>query len=133
MNYIKHIFSYDFLFYVNPVRLGVTDQVFAGAAVLAIVVAIIAKLYVRFSKNEVSRKLAHRLSVLFATVGALGVLWYGARYQNANVFGTRFAFLCIAVVGLVWFSFIAKYWWKQYRPEKLAWEKEQVKLKYLNQ
>lgn len=131
MNYVKQFFSYDFQFYVNPVRLDTVDQVFAGISAALIIAAIVCKLTERYGKNSITNKLVRRLANVFGTVGILGVLWYGARYQNVNVLGSHFMFFVIACVGLVWFAYIATYCWKQYRPEKLAWEKEQVKQKYL--
>lgn len=131
MNAIKKFFSYDFQFYVNPIRIETVDQIFAGIALCAIVLAIAFKVRVRFAKNEISKNFFSRLVRLFATVGILGVVWYGLRYQNVNLFGSHFMFLLLLAIGLVWFGFIAKYWWKHYAMERTAWEKEQLKMKYL--
>lgn len=131
MNYIKQFFSYDFLFYVNPVRLGRVDKAFALAAVASIILAVVCKIWARMASNTVTKKLARRLVLLMSTVGITGIMWFGLRYQNVTVLGSHFVFLLIVLTGIIWFGYIVKYWWKNYTPERIAWEKEQVKLKYL--
>ena len=128
---LKHIFSYDFMFYVNPVHLSRVDTLFGLIAGLSIVVSIACKGAMRFSKNDVFTKLVHRYFRLSATVGIVGALWYGLRYQNIDIFGSHFVFILLLVIAAIWKFYIVRYWFAKYRSEKDAWEKEQIKRKYL--
>lgn len=132
MNIIKNIFSYDFLFYVNRVRLETVDWIFAGIAAGLLVLGIIFLIRMKFTKNPVVKKFAQRVVSLSFTTGILGALWFGARYQNANFFGSHFVFLLVVLVGILWLYYVLRYRVTLYGQERRTWEKEQLKLKYLN-
>jgi hypothetical protein len=65
-------------------------------------------------------------------MGMAGLIWVGARYQLVGLFGTHLAFIVLLIVAGVWKLFIVKYQLKMYSAEKMAWEKQQLKAKYLN-
>ncbi len=131
MNFIKHIFSYDFLLYINRVHLERVDTVFAVIAALLIVVAIATRIYMYFEKHIVRYQLFSRVWRLCLTVGLLGAVWYGARYQLVGWFGTHLAFILLLLVGLVWAGYILKYYLRSYKKEKTHWDHKQLKDKYL--
>lgn len=129
---LKHFFSYDFQFYINRIRLEPADQIFGLIAAGLVVIAIFFYVLSRFRKDRVSKRVARRFANIFATIGIVEVLWYGARYQNVNFFGTHFVFLLILLVGVIWTLPTLWYLLRKYGAEKAAWEKEQVKQRYLN-
>lgn len=132
LSFIKHIFSYDFLFYVNPVHLSRIDTIFGLIAGVGIVASIVCRLMMRFAQNPIAKSLWRRFFRLYATVGIAGAIWYGLRYQNIDIFGSHFTFIVLLVIAAIWKFYIVKYWFTKYAAEKQAWEKEQLKLKYIN-
>lgn len=132
MNLIKHFFSYDFQIYINRVRLETVDKVFIGLAVLLCVLAVAAWVTKRVVGNPITKKLMNRWFVWAASMGVAGLVWAGARYQLVGLFGTHLAFIILLIVAGVWKLYIVKYMFKTYPAEKAAWEKQQLKAKYLN-
>lgn len=131
MNAIKHLFSHDFLFYINRVSIERSDRLFALISIAFIVAAIVFKVWGRVHKHPVTKALLKRFFQLAASLGIFGALWYGARLQTVTFFGSHFMFLLGMLAGFIWFLFIVRYMWKQYRAEKQAWDKQQLKQKYL--
>ncbi len=131
MNYIKHIFTKDFLFQVNSVNLETVDKIFLAVSLFGIVFAVGLWVWRRVDTNKVRKAIVDRYKNLSFTFGLLGVLWFTLRYENVAWFGTHFAFiLLLAVVG-IWKIFLVKYLLFRYSKDVAVWEREQLKNKYL--
>lgn len=122
----------NFLFSINPLGVEKIDKLFVLTSVCLIVLSIGLRFYSKVTKNDITTRLLKRLFKLLLTIGLLGVVWFGARYENVKFFGSHFVYLIIILVGLVWLGFIVSYIFRNFRKEKNAWEKEQLKLKYIN-
>ena len=96
-----------------------------------VLVSIVVWFINRRSKNPVSKQFWNRLGKLFAVIGFLEAFWFLLRYENVQFFGARVTAIAFIVLGLIWLGFILKYYFSGYRVQKQSWEKEQVKLKYL--
>ena len=131
MKFLKHFFSYDFQFYINRISIETVDRVFALVAAGLIVIAIVLHLYARFQKHPVSKRLYKRLFKIVLSIGILEAVWYAARFENISLFGTHFTFLLILLVGIAWVIPALRYRWGAYAQEVKAWDKEQIKQKYL--
>ena len=127
-----NFFSYDFLFTLNTVTVERVDKIFAAVAISFVVVAIAFKLSARVTPNVVKGNLLKRLFKLTGTIGILEALWYGARFENIRFFGTHFTYILILLVGLIWFVFILVYRIRHYPRERMEWERQQIKMKYLS-
>ena len=122
-----------YLFGPNPFDLTRSDQIFLGIALAAVVLAFIAKIIVWRAERESPKKvLFSRLFHLFLTTGLLLGLWYGARVQRIPWIYTHFTALLVLAIGLVWSVFIARYYWRRYRPLEQSWKDDQIKRKYLS-
>lgn len=130
----KEIFTQKWLFGIDRVLLHRFDKsmfVFGlGLVILGIILKAGSWWYVR---NPFLKKILNRLAMLGFVIGFLELLWYGLRFENTRVLGTHFVALLIALAGLTWLFFIAKYLFTQYRRDVEQWKKDQVKQKYLNQ
>lgn len=127
----KEIFSQEFFFAIDRVRIHRSDWavlIFGGALVILGVVKTVLK---RYRANPVAKALLGRFAKLFLTIGFLEAFWFGLRYQEVVWFGTRIVPVLIFLVGIVWLGFILKYYFGIYRVEQANWQKEQQKLKYL--
>jgi hypothetical protein len=131
MNQIKQFFSYDFLFGINRVRLETVDYIFGGLVLAWLIAAIVFRIMAWRTKHAVCHKLIMRWYRWSATIGLLGLLWCGARFEYIRWFGTHAAFLILVIVAIVWKAYILRYWFGSYKTEKAAWEHEQQKQKYL--
>jgi pheromone shutdown protein TraB len=128
---VKHFFSYDFQIYINRIRFETVDKIFAGLAILLCVFAIVVWITQRVSANPITKKLLAKWFAWAGTMGLIGLVWLGARYQLVALFGTHLAFLIVLVIAGVWKLYILKYMYRVYPAEKAAWEKQQLKNKYL--
>jgi pheromone shutdown protein TraB len=127
----KHFFSYDFQIYINRIRFETVDKVFVGLAIAFCLLALVAWIAKKATGNPVTQRLMGRWFVWAGTVGLAGLAWSGARYQLVGLFGTHLAFLILLVAAGIWKLYIVKYMFRTYPAEKAAWEKQQLKEKYL--
>ncbi|MBL8031576.1 MAG: hypothetical protein JNK33_04620 [Candidatus Doudnabacteria bacterium] len=127
----KYFFSYDFQIYINRIRFETVDKVFVGLAIAFCVFALAVWIAKKVSGNPVTQRLLGRWFIWAGAIGLAGLLWSGARYQLVGLFGTHLAFLILLVVAAVWKLYIIKYMFQLYPVEKAAWEKQQLKERYL--
>lgn len=132
MNFLKHFFSYDFLLYINRVRLERVDKLFLVLAVLSVVAALVVRARARYERHAVRKDLQLRVWRLYLTFGLLGLVWFFFRYELIQWFGTHAAYLILVLAAVVWKLRIARYWYVRYDLDKAAWERKQLKDKYLH-
>lgn len=130
---MKEIFTYKFLFEVNRIMLEKSDKVFLMIGALLVVLAIVFKIAAKLAPSEVDSKYRNKLFSLFLYIGFAEVIWFGLRYQNIKFFGSHFVAMLVLLIGLVWFVYLLVKMFKNYGQEKIVWEKEQVRQKYLPQ
>ncbi len=130
MQHLQHLLSPSYLFNVTPVITN-SDKLFFLIGSISVVLAIILKLAALYAPTPIDKVVREKLYRLFLTIGILEILWFGAKDENVYVFGTHAMALGILLIGLIWFGFIVSYIIKNYRRERVTWEKTQVKLKYL--
>jgi len=121
----------DFLFQINRVRIEPIDEAFLYIGIAMVVLAFVFKLAARLSPSSVDAKYREKFFSLFVSIGFSVIVWFAARAQLVRFFGTHFVVLLVLFVGLVWFVWIVVKMAKNYRKEKQAWDKEQMKRKYL--
>ncbi len=127
------LFSYEFFFKIDRVRLHRSDWAILVVGAMLILAGVFASVYKRYRQVPYAKILLARLVRLFITTGILFGLWFGFRYESVRWFGTRFAAVIILAYGLTWLGFILVDYIRNYRPHKQLWEKEQLKNKYLVQ
>jgi hypothetical protein len=123
--------DYYFWFPQPPTILSQPDMffgyIFAGIFILAIVVRIVA----RFMSHDIYRKALLKFWYLGLTVGLSGLIWFGMRYENTQIFGRRYWAGLTLLVGLVWLVPVLKYLIMNFVKEKKEYERELIKNKYL--
>lgn len=124
--------SYKYLFQIDRLYLSPSDWWFLYIGVGLIVLAVLLRVWQRFLKNPYDAKTMNRLFVLTLIAGIIEVIWFGARYQNVMFFGTHFVALLILLILIVWGSVIKIKFLKNRSKLTEAWQKEQLKQKYLN-
>ena len=128
---ISAYFTTNFLFQINRIQIQPADKFFLLVGVVALVLAVILKLAAKFAPSPIDAKYRNKLFNVFLFLSLAELVWYGARVQNVRLFGTHFAAMLIITIAFVWLVIsLWKMFWR-YRGEKTAWEKEQVKQKYL--
>jgi hypothetical protein len=128
---LTQLFSTQFLFQINRVIIEPVDKAFLFVGFAALAIAIFLKVAQKLSPSPVDAAYRSKLfnALLFLSAGEF--LWYLARRQFVRFFGTHFVAIVILLIAVVWLLGIAWKMFRHYRSEKTAWEKEQVKLKYL--
>jgi hypothetical protein len=127
----KEFLNPDFWFAVDRASLHLTDKVIGGIALGLIVLAIAFFVAQRRVASPFDRDILSKFSAATFWFGLCEALWFGMRYENAYFLGTRIVAALIAVVFLVWLGFITAKYLRQRKPALAAWQKEQIKLKYL--
>jgi len=122
-----------YLFGPNPLEMSRSDWGLLWLAGGFVLIGIGAKiLAVSAATNSPRKVLGNRFFHLFATVGFFLLLWAGARFENIPWISTHLTALLLLILWLVWFSFIAKYFFFGFRSQTKQWEEEERKRKYLN-
>ena len=127
----QDFFSSTFLFSINRVQIQPVDKFFLLIGVVALVIAIILKLAAKFSPSSVDTKYRNKLFNVFLFLALAEIIWYGARTQFVRFMGSHFVALLIIVVAFAWLIISLWKMFRNYRNEKVVWEKEEVKRKYL--
>jgi len=128
---IKSFLTPQYLFQINSAYVGPQEKLIFLAGVILLLLAVVLKVSSVLAPNPVDSKYRQKFYRLFLSIGLGEILWYLCRYENVMFFGTRFVAFLIVLIGIVWFVAILAGMFKNYRKEKVVWEKEQVKLKYL--
>ncbi len=127
----QKLLTKDYLFKVNTVILLRSDKLFFVIGGVLVVLAIIFKIASLYAPNPVDKVLRNKFYRLFLTTGILEVIWFGFRFENVPFFGTHFVALLILLIGAAWFVKLVVSTIMHYKGDKVSWEKDQVKLKYL--
>jgi len=96
-----------------------------------VLLSVVLKIATLYAPNPIDTAFRNRFYRLFLTIGLIEVVWFGARYQNVRFFGTHFVAILVLLVGILWFIQIAVSMFRHYKVDKTAWEREQIKQKYL--
>ncbi|MBI3232064.1 MAG: hypothetical protein HYZ51_03230 [Candidatus Doudnabacteria bacterium] len=128
---LKDFFTPKFLFEINRIQIQPADKFFLMVGVAGLVIAVIFKLSAKFSPSPVDTKYRNKLFNVFLFLALGEIFWYGARVQLVRFFGAHFVAILIILIVFIWLILALWKMFRNYRGEKTAWEKEQVKLKYL--
>jgi hypothetical protein len=108
-----------------------TDYLFMGYAILLIVLGIALLLYRNFTKDRLKKDLVSRWYYFAFTIGILGLIWSGLRYELVRVLSTRFLVALIYLAGDLWILWLLKYTFIDYRKKRELADREAQKRKYM--
>ncbi len=131
MNYLKKIFTTEFFFQLNTATMQRSDWAVLIAGAVLVAAGLLFIVIQRTKQNPFTKSILSRVAKLFITIGLLELFWCLVRYEAVRWFGTRFAAAVVLLIGLIWAGFILKDYLKNHKSKTVAWEREQVKLKYL--
>jgi len=130
MNF-KQYLTPQYLFQINNAYVSPREKLFFLAGIILILLSIVLKIASVLAPNPVDAKYRQKFYRLFLSIGLAEIFWYLCRYENVMFFGTRFVAFLIVLVGIIWLGAILISILKNYKKEKVVWEKEQIRLKYL--
>ncbi|HTL39225.1 MAG TPA: hypothetical protein VL306_00205 [Methylomirabilota bacterium] len=108
-------------------------DIFLGYFFLALVgVSIIIWIWTRFIRHSVWKKFIKQFEYLYLTIGLIGLLWFGIRYENTPIFACRYWMGIILLIAIIWKIFILKYLIFNFPAEVKDYNHEQIKNKYIN-
>lgn len=124
--------TYDFWFGYDRTMIHATEKLIFLAAALLVLAGLVCLIYTLFVKNEFLEKIAKWIAKIYIIIGLLEIFWFLLRFQNVQVFGTRFVAALIAVIGLIWIYFPIKYFFTKYKVDMAEAERKASRDKYLN-
>ncbi len=130
MNF-KNLLTADYWFAIDRTSLHLIDKTVFGIGIAFIVIAIVLVLIRRRTQSPFYRSLLGKFSNIFWITGALEVVWFGFRYENAVYLGTLFVAAFIGLIFLLRAGFLTKLFIRNRKTALQAWQREQVKNKYL--
>ena len=130
---LKTFFSYQNLFQINTAYISPQEKMFLLAGGVAVLVAIVLKIAAVMAPNPVDKTFRNKLYRAFLFLGLGQMVWYFLRYENVKFFGSIFISLILCLIFIIWLVFIAGHFVKNYKSQKMEWEKNQQKAKYLPQ
>jgi hypothetical protein len=113
--------------------ISLADKIILWTGVALLALGIILLVYRLLTKNVLLKPVIGRVSSVFIVVGLLEMLWFLLRSQFVNTLGARITAVIIGLIGLGFLYGPLKYFIKQYRQDKVNYQKQQVKEKYLQQ
>ncbi len=120
------------LWFAQPsIVLAHTDLYLGYFFAACIILAIVLKLSERFVINKVKAKLIDRLFYHLLTIGISGLVWFGFRYENTQIFAMRAWAGLVLLTGLVWFLFVIKYLIFKFSTELKEYEHTLIRNKYI--
>ncbi len=128
---IKTLVSKTFLFDVGFPAVRNFDQAWLIISLGALAIGAVLWLAYKLSSVPVDIKYRHKLASPLLFMGLCGLVWYGLRYQQVRLLSARVIIILIAVVSIIWLVFVIAKMFKNYNSEKMNWEKQQLKAKYL--
>lgn len=123
--------SYYFWFIPPSTILTYADKLLIVIFLGVLVLGIACRITMFFINNQINRKLLKKIWLWGLTIGLIGLLWGLFRFQNIPIFGRRMWAGLDLVLAIVWVVFILKYAIFSFRSEKIEYERELVKSKYL--
>ncbi|HEX3099879.1 MAG TPA: hypothetical protein VHQ41_02810 [Patescibacteria group bacterium] len=108
-----------------------SDKVILLAAAVIFVLGILVLVYARFAKNQFLADVARRVGKIFVGTAILEALWYGLRYEYAQVLGTKAAAAVILLGGLIYLYSPLKYLITHYKTDMAVAERAASREKYL--
>jgi hypothetical protein len=129
----KKIFSEEFFFHIDRIRLHRSDWLVVIIGSLFIIGGVITTVIRRSKQNPFTRQFLLQLTKVFLTIGLLELVWFGLRYEAVRWFGTHFTAVLIFAGGMVWIGVILKKYFQTHKSQTESWQKQQLKMKYLSQ
>lgn len=123
--------DYYFWFVQPPTILTQADKYFGYLFLAGLILAIGLWAWSKFIKHSVNKKLIKKFSSPILNLGISGLVWFGLRFENTPLFGQRYWAGLVMIVSLVWLGFVLKFLVFNYRTEKVEFEKESIKNKYI--
>ena len=132
MNKLKALVNYDYLFSIDRLSLHRTDTIAGIIGVVTVVVGVVLSVMMMVQKQHLKKEFLWRLAKPFLFLGITEIIWYGARYEFVSFFGSHFVAFLLILIALIWLATSLRWRMNVYPGLYAAWEKEQLKQKYLS-
>ncbi len=130
MNLSKYI-GQEFLFGINRLYLDRSDKLIVITGSVFVVLAALLKVAAMYAPSPVDAKYRAKFYTIFLTFGLAEIIWFGLRLQYVRFFGTHFVAMAMGLIALIWFLVTLVKMLKNYKAEKEAWQKAELRAKYL--
>lgn len=136
MNFIRNINWHElvttkFWFFIDTSRIHPSEKAFLYLGGVLIILGFFKVLVARFIKNKFLANVAVRFAKISFTIGALEIIWFGLRYEYAQVLGTKFVAVLIVLAGIIWMYWPLKYLLTRYKTDMAQASLQASREKYL--
>jgi hypothetical protein len=112
--------------------LSSSDKVLIYIALGLLVFGILIRITILLARpNAVDKKLLLKIWQFGFWIGLSGIIWGALRYEGTPIFAQRYWAGLNYIIGILWLTLILKYLLFKYRQEKLEYNRELMKSKYL--
>lgn len=131
LSYWKGFLNSNFWFSVERLGIRKIDYTVLIASVAVFVIGLGLVVFSKKKDNPISKNTFKSFGKVLIYLGIFEAIWFGLRFQNVYVFGSRFMGLLIFLSIVVWAYFVYRRIGKTYNIDLNNWRKEQIKQKYL--
>ncbi len=133
---LKNINWHDFItpkfwFTIDTTRIHPSEKAFLYLAGVLILLGILVLVFAKLSKNKFLARVATRFAKIFFTIGIVEAIWFGLRYEYAQVLGTKFVAVLILLWGIIWMYWPVKYLFTHYKVDMAEAQRAASRDKYL--
>lgn len=123
----------DYYFWTSAPSLSLTsmDRAFMWLFVAITALGIVAIIFSYINSDKVTDVAIRKFKNLTLSTGLSGLVWFGIRYENTPILGSRYWAGLILIMALVWIGVFLKYMVFDYKKSKVQYERELLKNKYL--
>lgn len=127
----KQFITSDFWFQIDRTLIHKSEYaaIVTGGVLLLLSLAIY--LYARTSSIPQLKAWWNKIATVSLITGLLSGLWFGLRYEAIRFFGSRFILGLIFGAWVIRIAYLIYVYFVKMGKQKLEWQKEQAKLKYL--
>lgn len=108
-----------------------SDNLFLAISAVLFFVGIALVLFKHATHNRLKKHLIARWYTWALTIGTLGLLWAGLRYQLVQVLSVRFVIILIFIGAVIWKGYLVKYTLTDYRKQREQAKYEEQRRKYM--
>ncbi len=123
----------DYYFWASAptLRLTAEDKAFMWVFVAITALSVAAIIFSYINSDKVTDVAIRKFKNLTLAIGLSGLVWFGIRYENTPIFGSRYWAGLILLIGLIWAIWFLKYMVFDFKKTKVEYERELLKKKYL--
>lgn len=122
----------SFWFSVPTLALTSADKAFFYFFCALVAIGVIAGVFMYYNENKGYDMIAKKIRSLGLYIGLFGVFWFWLRYENIQIFSSRYWAGLLILIWLYMTGRIIKFACVDFKKIRAQWQQQELKEKYLN-